>query len=67
MLKAWLMKTFFRKRILLENILIELRNLHYHFNRMESFYMVVNNIKEDEEKIIIGDTIIDKDQEIGKK
>lgn len=52
MLKRWLMRTFFRKRILLENILIELRNLHYHFDRVESFYMMVNKIEEVDEKTI---------------
>ena len=67
MLKAWLIKIFFGKRILLENILAELRNLHYHLARMEAFYTIVNKIKEDDKKIIIGDIIIDKDQEIGKK
>lgn len=67
MLKAWLIKIFFRERILLENILIELGNLHYHLGRMEAFYMIANKIKEDDKKIIIGDIIIDKNQEIGKK
>jgi len=52
MLKQWFMKTFFGRRILLENILMELRNLHYHFDRMENFYMLVNKIKVEEEKII---------------
>lgn len=52
MFKQWFLRTFFRKRILLENILMELRNLHYHFDRMESFYMMVNNIKEEKEKTI---------------
>ena len=52
MLKQWFLRTFFRKTVLLENILVELRNLHYHIDRMESFYMTVNNIKVEEEKII---------------
>ena len=67
MFKQWFLRTFFRKTILLENILIELRNLHYHFSRLESFYMIVNKIKEDDKKITIGNIIIDKNQEIGKK
>ena len=67
MLRAWLTKIFFGKRILLENIAVELKNLHYHFDRMEAFYMIANNIKEDDKKITIGDIIIDKNQEIGKK
>jgi len=65
--KQWFLRTFFGNRILLGNILIELRNLHYHLDRMESFYMMVNKIKEDKEKITIGDIIIDKDQEGRKK
>ena len=52
MLKQWFLSIFFGKRILLENILIELRNLHYHFDRIESFYMMVNKIVEEKEKII---------------
>jgi len=35
MLKAWLIKTFFRNRILLENILIELRNIHFHLDSID--------------------------------
>ncbi|MBA7556363.1 hypothetical protein ES705_49068 [subsurface metagenome] len=62
MLKMWLLKIFCRKEVLLENILMELRNIHYHLDRLESFYMVVNNIKEDEEKITIGDIIIRKER-----
>ena len=50
MLKQWFLRTFFRKEILLESILIELRNLHYHFDRIESFYMMVNKIVEEKEK-----------------
>ena len=52
MFKQWFLRTFFRNRILLTNILIELRNLHYHLDRLELFYMKVNKIKESEEKII---------------
>ena len=52
MFKQWLRKTFRGKRILLENILVELRNLHYHLDRMESFYMTVNKIVEEKEKTI---------------
>lgn len=47
----WFMGLFFGNRILLGNILLELRNVHYHLDRIEEFYMMVNNIKE-EEKII---------------
>jgi len=50
MFKQWFLRTFFGNRILLGNILVELRNLHYHLDRMELFYMKVNNIKENEEK-----------------
>ena len=52
MFKQWFLRTFFRRRILLENILVELRNLHFHFDRIENFYMLVNKIKVEEEKII---------------
>ena len=52
MFKQWFLMTFCRKRILLENILVELKNLHYHFDRIENFYMMVNKIKEVDEKII---------------
>ena len=51
MFKRWFLGFFFGNRILLSNILIELRALHYHVDRMEYFYMHVNNIKE-EEKIV---------------
>jgi len=52
MLKQWFLRTFFWRRILLENILMELRNLHFHFDRMEEFYIMVNKIevKKEEEK-----------------
>ena len=52
MFKQWFLRTFFKKTILLENILMELRNIHFHFDRMESFYMMVNNIKEVDEKMV---------------
>lgn len=52
MFKQWFLRTFFRKTILLENILVELRNLHFHIDRMESFYMMVNKIEEKDGKII---------------
>lgn len=48
-IKQWFLSTFFWKRILLENILLQLGSLHHHFDRMESFYMMVNNIKVEEE------------------
>jgi len=67
MFKKWFLGIFFGNRILLGNILIELRNIHYHLDRLDNFYKMVNKIKEDEGKIIIGDMIINKDQEIGKK
>ena len=51
MFKRWFLGTFFGNRILLGNILLELRKIHYHFDRMEEFYMHVNNIKE-KEKIV---------------
>lgn len=67
MFKEWLIRIFLGRRILLENIIMELRGIHYHLDRMEYFYMMVNNIKEDEEKITIGDIVINKDQGSGKK
>lgn len=67
MFKEWLLRIFLGRRILLENILMELRNIHYHLDRLESFYMVLNKIKEDEEKITIGDIVINKNQESGEK
>lgn len=62
MFKEWLIRIFLGRRILLENIIMELRNIHYHLDRLETFYMMVNNIKEDEEKITIGDIIIRKER-----
>lgn len=50
MLKQWLIRTFFGKRILLENILIELRNIHWHFDELNALYKEVHNIKEKKEK-----------------
>lgn len=41
---------------------MELRGIHYHLDRMEAFYMIVNKIKEDEEKITIGDITIKKER-----
>jgi|GEM_PF-6643428 len=32
---------------LFEGILRELLNIHYHMDRLEAFYMMVHNIKED--------------------
>lgn len=52
MFKQWLINIFWGRIILLENILSELKNLHYHIDRMESFYILVNNIKVEGEKII---------------
>lgn len=46
-MRSWFLRTFCRKRLLLENILLELRRIHYHLDRMEAFYKMVNNIKED--------------------
>lgn len=60
MLKMWLIKTFCKKRILLENILLELRNIHHHLDRLDAFYMVINKIKEDKEKIMVGGIVIKK-------
>jgi len=51
MFKQWFLKTFFKRRILLENILMELRNLHYHIDRMEEFYMMVNKIEMKKEEV----------------
>lgn len=65
MFKEWLLRIFFGRRILLENIIIELRGVHYHLDRMEIFYKMVNNIKEDEEKITIGDIVIRKNETKG--
>ena len=45
MFKRWFLRTFFGNRILLENILAELRNLHFHLDRIENFYMMVNKIE----------------------
>ena len=51
MFKQWFLKTFFRNRILLENILLEIRNVHYHLDRIESFYMMVNKIEMKKEEV----------------
>ncbi len=37
-----------RVKKLLEQILLELQNIHYHCDRQEVFYKMVNGIKEDE-------------------
>ncbi len=37
-----------RVKKLLEQILLELQNCHFHLDRMEVFYKMVNGIKEDE-------------------
>lgn len=53
MFKEWFIKTFCGNRILLEEILIELKNIHYHLDRLDVFYMMVNKIeikKEEKEK-----------------
>ncbi len=52
MFKQWFLGLFFGNKILLGNILMELRALHYHIDRMEEFYMMVNKIavKEEEKK-----------------
>jgi len=52
MFEQWFLRIFFGNRILLRDILSELRNLHFHLDRMEYFYMLVNKIKVEEEKII---------------
>ena len=36
-----------QKRKVLEQILLELQNIHFHLDRMEVFYKMVNGIKED--------------------
>lgn len=46
------MKTFCINRILLENILIELRGIHYHLDRLDDFYMMVNKIEIKEKEIV---------------
>lgn len=49
--KEWFMRTFCMNRILLGSILIELRGIHYHLDRLDDFYMMVNKIEMKEEKI----------------
>ena len=51
MFKQWFLRTFCQNRILLANILVELRNIHYHFDRMEALYVMVNKIGEKKEEI----------------
>lgn len=36
-----------RKKQMLKEVLLELRSIHYHLDRMEVFYMMANGIKED--------------------
>lgn len=36
-----------RKKQLLEAILLELRNIHFHFDRLDTFFKMVHGIKED--------------------
>ncbi|MBA7569283.1 hypothetical protein ES708_11022 [subsurface metagenome] len=67
MFKEWLMRIFLGRRILLENIIMELRGIHYHLDRMEIFYMMANKIKEDKEKITMGDIVVNKNQKSGEK
>ncbi len=66
MFKELLIGIFLGKRILMNSILAELQGIHYHLDRMEEFYKMVNKIEEDEEKIKIGDTVFYKNQEDGK-
>ena len=44
-LKIWLIRTFLGNRILLSSIFIELKNIHYHLDRLDAFYMTVNKIE----------------------
>ncbi len=37
-----------KNKKLLEQILLELQRIHFHADRMEVFYKMVHNIKEDE-------------------
>ncbi len=53
MLKLWLIRLFFGKRILLENILIELRSIHWHLDEFDILYRKVHKIKEKKEKEVI--------------
>ncbi len=53
MLKMWLIRLFFGKRILLENILLELRNIHWHLDEFDGVYKKVHKIKEKKEKEVI--------------
>lgn len=51
-LKEWFMRTFCMNRILLGSILIELKNIHYHLDRLDDFYRLVNKIEIKEKEII---------------
>lgn len=48
--KGWFMRTFFGNRMLLKDILVELRSMHWHLDRLDAFYRLVHKIKEEEEK-----------------
>jgi len=52
-----------RQKQLLESILEELKNIHYHTERVEVFTMLAHNIKENDK----GVWIEDKKQEDEKK
>ena len=44
-----------RQKQLLESILEELKNIHYHLERLEVFTMMAYNIKEDDKGVWIED------------
>lgn len=50
MLKMWFVRLFFGKRILLENILLELRSIHWHLDEFDLDYKKVHKIKVKEKK-----------------
>jgi len=52
-----------RQKQLLEQILTELRNIHYHVERIEVFYQMAHNIKENDK----GVWVEDKKEEVQKK
>lgn len=45
MLKQWFLRVFFRRRILLENILVELRMMHYHLDNIDKSEKTIDNPK----------------------
>ena len=49
-----------RQKQLLESILEELKNIHYHVERTEIFTMMAHNIKEDDKGAWIGDKKIEQ-------